>query len=199
MLQLLDPKNTYIDESVKIGNNCVIYPNVMIKGNTVIGDDTVIYMGSYIEDSIIGNGNQIYTSYIIKSVIGDGNIIGPYAYIREGNYIENQNKIGSFVELKNSAIKSNVKIPHLSYIGDTSIENFVNIGAGVKVANYDGKNKNRTVIQESVFIGCNSVLVAPVTLYRGSYVAAGSVITKDIPEHFLAIARTRQMNVNKDL
>ena len=154
-------------------------------------------MGSYIEDSIIGKDNIIYTSYVIKSVIGDGNTIGPYAHIRAGNNIANQNKIGSFVELKNNEIKNNVKIPHLSYVGDASIENHVNIGAGVKVANYDGKKKYRTLIRENVFVGCNSVLVAPVTLDSESYVAAGSVITENVPEHSLAIARQRQ--INKDL
>lgn len=197
MIQLIDPKNTYIDDSVKLGENCIIHPNVMIKGNTVIGDNTVIYMGSYIEDSIIGKNNTIYTSYIINSEIGDDNIIGPYANIRPGNHIANQNKIGSFVELKNNDIKNNIKIPHLSYVGDTSIDNHVNIGAGVKVANYDGKEKYRTTIHENVFVGCNSVLVAPVTLCSGSYVAAGSVITNDVPENLLAIARERQININK--
>ncbi len=197
MIQLIDPKNTYIDDIVKIGENCVIHPNVMIKGNTVIGDNTIIFMGSYIEDSIIGKNNTIYTSYIINSKIGDENIIGPYAHIRAGNDIANQNKIGSFVELKNNTIKDNVKIPHLSYVGDTSIDSHVNIGAGVKIANYDGKEKYKTTIQENVFVGCNSVLVAPVTLYHGSYVAAGSVITNDVPVNSLAIARERQINKNK--
>lgn len=194
MIQLLDPKTTYIDDSVVLGENCVIYPNVMIKGSTTIGDNTVIYMGSYIEDSTIGKDNTIYTSYVINSVIGDGNIIGPYAHIRPGNKIANQNKIGSFVELKNSETKDNVKIPHLSYVGDASIGVHVNVGAGVKVANYDGKKKYRTVIQDNVFVGCNSVLVAPVTLNQDSFVAAGSVITEDVPEHSLAIARQRQIN-----
>ncbi len=194
MITLLDRTNTYIDDTVVLGDNCVIYPNVMIKGNTSIGENTVIYMGSYIEDSIIGKNNTIYTSYIIKSKIGESNIIGPYAYLREDNSLENGNKIGSFVELKNSTVKSNVKIPHLSYVGDASIGDGTNIGAGVKVANYNGKEKFHTDIQENVFIGCNSVLVAPVTLYHGSYVAAGSVITQDVPEKSLAIARERQIN-----
>lgn len=194
MTQLLDPKTTYIDDTVLLGENCIIHPNVMIKGDSIIGDNTVIYMGSYIEDSKIGKNNIVYTSYIIGSTIGDDNVIGPYAHIRAGNNIANQNKIGSFVELKNNDIKNNVKIPHLSYVGDTSIDNHVNIGAGVKVANYDGKKKYRTIIQEKVFVGCNSVLVAPITLYHDSYVAAGSVITEDVSEHSLAIARERQIN-----
>ena len=194
MATLLDPKNTYIDDSVVLGENCVIYPNVMIKGKTSIGDNTVIYMGSYIEDSQIGNDNTIYTSYIIKSVIGDSNVIGPYAYLREGNVIHHENKIGSFVEIKKSEINNHTKIPHLSYVGDASVGSYTNIGVGVKIANYDGKEKHSTVIEEHVFVGCNSVLVAPVTLYHDSYVAAGSVITQDVPEKSLAIARARQIN-----
>ncbi len=196
MSMLMDPKTTYIDDTVILGENCTIYPNVMIKGNSVIGKNTVIYMGSYIEDSIIGENNIIYTSYIMNSAIGDDNVIGPYAHIRAGNHIANKNKIGSFVELKNSDIKNNVKIPHLSYVGDTSVGNHVNIGAGVKVANYDGKEKYRTVIHDKVFVGCNSVLVAPVTLSKESYIAAGSIITENVPEHSLAIARERQINKN---
>jgi len=191
---IIDEKNTYIDETVKIGEGCIIYPNVMIKGKTTIGDNTIIYMGSYIENSIIGKNNKIYTSYVIESVLGDGNQIGPYAYVRPGNKMEDDNKIGSFVEIKNSELKNHVKIPHLSYVGDTSIESNVNIGAGVKIANFDGKKKHRTVIKEDSFIGCNAVLVAPVTLNKNSFIAAGSTITMDVPENTLAIARERQIN-----
>ena len=197
MVNMIDSKTVYIDDTVILGENCTIYPNVMIKGKTTIGDNTVIYMGSYIEDSHIGKNNIIYTSYIVNSNLGDNNVIGPYAHIREGNDIKDNNKIGSFVELKNDTIQCNVKIPHLSYIGDTSIESGVNIGAGVKTANYNGKEKKHTEIQSDVFIGCNAVLVAPVTLCKDSYVAAGSVITQDVPEKSLAIARERQ--INKDL
>ncbi len=194
MANLIDPKTTYIDDTVILGENCTIYPNVMIKGNSKIGDNTTIFMGSYIEDSEIGCNNTIYTSYIISSTVGDGNTIGPYAYMRAGNNVHDNNRIGSFVELKNDTIRCNVKIPHLSYVGDTSIDDNVNIGAGVKVANYDGKEKHKTVIEANTMVGCNSVLVAPVTLYKDSYVAAGSVITQDVPEKSLAIARERQIN-----
>ncbi len=194
MVKIMDPNTTYIDDTVVLGEDCTIYPNVMIKGNTTIGEGTTIFMGSYIEDSAIGKNNIIYTSYIIKSKIGDGNRIGPYAHLREGNEIGNGNKVGSFVELKNDTIGEQVKIPHLSYVGDATIEDEVNIGAGVKVANYNGKEKFRTTIEAHAFVGCNAVLVAPVTLSKESYVAAGSVITQDVPEKSLAIARERQIN-----
>ncbi len=194
MAILLDSKTTYIDNHVVLADDCVIHPNVMIKGNTKIGSGTVVYMGSYIEDSIIGKNNTIYTSYIIGSTIQDNNVIGPYAYLRQGNSIEDNTKIGSFVELKNNEISSHVKIPHLSYIGDTKVGENCNIGAGVKVANYDGKKKYQTIIEDHVFIGCNSVLVAPVKLCQSSYIAAGSVIIEDVPEKSMAIARERQIN-----
>ena len=194
MYKIIDEKTTYIDENVVISDNCVIYPNTTILGNTTIGENTVIYPSSFIEDSIIGSNNTIYTSYIIKSEIGDNNTVGPYAHIRPGNKIKDNNKIGSFVEIKNSELVGNVKIPHLSYVGDSFIESRVNVGAGVKVANYDGKNKHKTYVEEGVFIGCNSVIVAPVTLHKNSFIAAGSTITKDVPENALAIARERQIN-----
>lgn len=198
MYKIIDEKTTYIDESVVIGEGCVIYPNTTILGNTRIGDNTVIYPSSFIRDSIIGSNNTIYTSYVIESILGDNNIVGPYAHLRPGNRIQDNNKIGSFVEVKNSVLKSNVKIPHLSYIGDTTIEDRVNIGAGVKMADYDGKNKFNTYIEEGSFVGCNSVLVAPITVHKNSLIAAGSVITEDVPENALAIARERQINKERN-
>lgn len=197
MYKIIDDATTYIDDTVVIGEGCIIYPNTTILGNTKIGNDTIIYPSSFIEDSIIGYNNIVYTSYIIKSEIGNNNIIGPYAHIRPGNKIKDNNKIGSFVEIKNSEVENNVKIPHLSYVGDSIVDSNVNIGAGVKVANYDGKNKFKTFIQEGSFVGCNSVLVAPVTLHKRSFIAAGSTITKDVPEGALAIARERQINKEK--
>ena len=194
MYKIIDEKTTYIDDSVVIGDGCIIYPNTTILGNTKIGNNTVIYPSSYIEDAVIGENNIIYTSYVLKSEIGNDNVIGPYTHIRPGNKIKDNNKIGSFVEIKNSEVEGNSKIPHLSYVGDATIGCKVNIGAGVKIANYDGKNKFKTHIKDGSFIGCNSVLVAPVILHKNSFIAAGSTITKDVPEGALAIARERQIN-----
>jgi len=195
MYTIIDKNNTYIDDTVTIGEGCIIHPNVMLIGNTVIGDNTTIYLGSYIKDSTIGKNNTIYTSYIMDSEIGDNNIIGPYIHIRPDNVIGNDNKLGSFVVLKNNEIGNNVRIPHLSYVGDTEVEDNVNIGAGVKTANQSiDKVKHRTLIKEGSFVGCNSVLVAPVTINKKSLIAAGSTITEDVPEGTLAIARCRQVN-----
>ncbi len=193
-MKLIDEKNTYISDSVIIGENTIIYPNVTIEGETIIGNDCIIHSGSYIKDSNIGDNNIIYSSYIIESKIGNDNEIGPFANIRPNNDIKNNIKIGSFVELKNSTIDSNTKIPHLSYVGDGIIGANVNIGCGVVTANYDGKNKHKTVIEDNVFVGCNSSLVAPLKIHKNSFVAAGSTVTEDVNENALCIARARQVN-----
>lgn len=195
-MKLIDERSTYIDEKVIIGEGTIIYPNVTIEGSTVIGNNCVIHNGSYIKDSIIGDNNTIYSSYVIESKIGNNNQIGPFANIRPNNDIKDNIKIGSFVELKNSIIESNTKIPHLSYVGDAEVGSNVNIGCGVITANYDGKNKHKTIIKDHVFVGCNSNLIAPVTLHKNSLIAAGSTVTEDVNENALCIARARQ--VNKD-
>lgn len=195
MINYIDKKNTYIGEDVQIGDGTTIYPNVVIEGKTIIGTNCTIYIGSVIKDSIIGNNCNIYSSYIVNSQIGNNNNIGPFANIRENNYICDNTKIGSFVELKNSNIGNNTKVPHLSYIGDTTIGKKVNIGCGTVTANYDGKRKNNTYIGDNAFIGCNSVLVAPINIEKNSFVAAGSTITKDLKENDLAVARTKQINL----
>ena len=196
MINIIDRNNTYIANTVKIGDNCTIYPNVYIEGNTVIGDNTIIYMGSYIKDSIIGSNNTIFTSYILNSKIGSNNQIGPYAYIREDNEIGDNNRLGSFVEFKANKIGNGNKIPHLSFIGDSTVNNNVHIGCGVitvnKKANSKTGERENTVILDNSFIGCNSNLIAPVTIGNSAVVGAGSTITDDVPDNSLAIARERQ-------
>ncbi|MDD2518703.1 MAG: DapH/DapD/GlmU-related protein [Bacilli bacterium] len=194
MVKYIDKNNTYIGTDVVIGENVVIYPNVLIEGKTVIGNNVVIHMGTYIKDSIIGDDSIIYNSQIKDSTIGKNNKIGPYAHIRENNNIGDNVKIGSFVELKNTVIKSNSKIPHLSYIGDSLIGSNVNIGCGVITANYDGKNKHKTIIKDNAFIGCNANLIAPVIIENNAIVSAGSTITDNVPANALALARARQIN-----
>jgi bifunctional UDP-N-acetylglucosamine pyrophosphorylase/glucosamine-1-phosphate N-acetyltransferase len=193
MTKYIDVTNTYIDASVEIGENTIIYPNVMIKGKSKIGDNCIIYMGCYIEDSTIGDNNTIYNSHISKSNIGNNNEIGPYANIRENNNIRNNIKIGSFVELKNCDIEEYTRIPHISYLGDTTVGKRVNVGCGTTTANFDGENKQKTIIKDDVFVGCNTTIIAPVILEKNSVVAAGSTITEDVNENSLAIARSRQI------
>ncbi len=194
MVKYIDRNNTYISEEVNIGSDVIIYPNVTIEGISIIGDNTVIYPGCFIKNSIIGANCEIYNSQIIDSSIGDMSLIGPFAHIHSKVKIGNKNKIGSFVELKNISTGNNTKIPHLSYIGDAEIGNNVNIGAGVITANFDGINKNKTVIHDDSFIGCNVNLVAPIEIGENVLVAAGSTITKNVPANSLSIAREKQVN-----
>ena len=194
MIKFIDKSNCYIDDSVKIGEGCVIYPGVVIEGNCVIGNDCIIGPGCFIRDSVIGDGCQVYCSHIFSSNIGNGVLVGPYAFIREGVSVGNECCIGSFVEVKKSSIDSLSKVSHLSYIGDASIGSGVNIGGGVITANYDGINKNKTVIGNDCFIGSNSCLVAPISIGENSVVGASSCIVTDIPDNSLGIARSRQVN-----
>ena len=194
MVKFIDKNNTYISEEVSTGIGVVIYPNVTIEGISIIGDNTIIYPGCFIKNSIIGSNCEIYNSHIIDSSIGDFTIVGPYANVHNKVKIGNNNKVGSFVELKNTITGNNTKIPHLSYIGDAVIGTEVNIGAGAITANYDGLNKNKTVIKDSSFIGCNVNLVAPVEIGENALVAAGSTITKNVPANSLSIAREKQVN-----
>lgn len=183
-----------IDETVEIDETATIYPNVIIKGNSKIGKKCIITPGTYIENSIIGDNVTIYNSYIIDSTIENDVKIGPYSSLRGHCVIKCQTKVGSFCEVKNTVLNKNSKIPHLSYIGDTTVGENVNIGAGTITANYDGINKNKTIIEDECFIGSNSTLIAPIKIEKGSLVAAGSTLTDDVPSDTLAIARNRQTN-----
>ena len=183
-----------IGPDVEIGKGTLIFPSVTIKGKSKIGKNCVITAGSVIEDSFIGDGCEIKASYITSSQIADGAQIGPFAQLRPGSFIGKRTKIGNFVEIKNSQIEEGAKIPHLSYIGDSVIGTGANIGCGCATANYDGTRKHKTKIGKEAFVGCNSCLVAPVTVGAGAFVAAGSVITKDIEPESFAISRARQVN-----
>lgn len=190
---LLDPGSTFIDADIEIGLDTVIYPFTFIEGCTSIGAGCTIGMGSRIVDSQIGHRVRIDQSTIIGSVIGDDVTVGPYAYIRPESCIEDRAKIGDFTEIKKSRVGKGSKVPHLSYVGDSDIGEGVNIGAGTITCNYDGKVKHKTTIEDGAFIGSNTNLVAPVTVGRGAFVAAGSTITHNVPGESLAIARSRQV------
>ena len=194
MVKYIDKNNCYIDDSVKIGDGSVVYPNVVIEGNCVIGSNCVIGPGCFIKNSNIGDNTCVYCSHIFNSVILNNVSVGPYSYIREGVSVSPHCRVGSFVEIKNSSIDSCSKVPHLSYIGDTSIGSNVNIGAGVVTANFDGVLKNKTVIEDNCFIGSNSCLIAPLNIGKNSVVGASSCITDDVPSSSLSIARCRQIN-----
>lgn len=190
----MNPGNTMVDKQVKIGRDTVIYPGVILQGDTVIGEGCTIIGPSLIKDSRIGDDVHIRMSQVDQSCIGPGVTIGPFVNIRPGCDIGPKVKVGDFVEIKNTKIGEGSKVPHLSYVGDAELGKGINIGAGVIFVNYDGVNKHKTVIGDGAFIGCNSNLVAPLNIDKNTYIAAGSTITKDVPEGALGIARARQEN-----
>lgn len=194
MVNFIDKNSCFISDNVKIEDGVIIYPFVVIEGNTVIGKNCIIGPGCYIKDSNIGDNCSIYSSHIFDSSIKNNVNVGPYAYLRNGASVSEDAKVGTFVEVKNSSIDVCSKVPHLSYIGDTTIGKSVNVGGGCITANYDGVNKNKTIVGDNVFIGSNSCLVAPVSIGNASVVAASSCITDNVPDNSLGIARSRQVN-----
>ncbi|HKQ31602.1 MAG TPA: bifunctional UDP-N-acetylglucosamine diphosphorylase/glucosamine-1-phosphate N-acetyltransferase GlmU [Thermodesulfobacteriota bacterium] len=192
-VSMIDPDSTFISPGVRIGEDTVIYPHTHIYGKTVIGGGSSIGPGVWIEDSVLGSGVTVrLSSYITKATIGDNVTVGPFAHLRPEAEIMEGAKIGNFVEIKKSRIGQGSKVPHLSYVGDAVIGKDVNIGAGTITCNYDGFSKYETKIADDVFIGSDTMLVAPVSVGRGATTGAGSTITKDVPEGALAIGRARQ-------
>lgn len=191
---ITDIENTYIGPNVEIEQDVIIYPGSIINGNTTIKSDAIIGPNSEINNSVIGEASIIKQSVIFDSKVGKQVNIGPFAHIRPETNIGNDVKIGNFVELKKSSLGNDTKVSHLTYLGDADIGENVNVGCGSITVNYDGVNKNTTTIESNAFIGCNSNLIAPVTIKEGAYIAAGSTINKDVPKESLAIARARQEN-----
>lgn len=190
----IDPERTYIGADTEIGQDTVVYPGVITEGAVRIGAHCLVGQDSRIVDSTIADGVDIQISTILESFVDSGTHVGPYAYIRPNSHIGKNVKVGDFVEVKNSTMKDGAKASHLTYIGDAEVGERVNLGCGTVFVNYDGTRKFRTVVGDDCFIGCNSNLVSPVTVEAGSYVAAGSTITQDVPGESLAIARARQVN-----
>ncbi|ESU34623.1 N-acetylglucosamine-1-phosphate uridyltransferase [Bacillus sp. 17376] len=193
-VSIIDPDNTYIEPDVMVGQDTVIFPGTKLSGSTFIGSECQIGPNTEISNCEIGNNTVIRQSAAFDSIIGSEVNIGPFAHIRPESNINDEVKIGNFVEIKKAVFGKGSKASHLSYIGDAEVGADVNIGCGSITVNYDGKNKFLTKIEDGVFIGCNSNLVAPVTVGKGAYVAAGSTITEDVPGEALALARARQVN-----
>lgn len=184
---LIDPATTYIAADAVLGADTMILPNTQIIGRTVIGGNTVIGPNTYIAHSTIGEGCRVFSSVVEEAIIEDRVDIGPYAHLRKGAHLASGVHMGNFGEVKNSYLGRDVKMGHFSYIGDAKIGANVNIGAGTITCNFDGVKKNETVIGDDVFIGSDTMLVAPVTLGDRSRTGAGSVVTKDVPEDSLAV------------
>lgn len=191
---IIDPETTYIEENVRIGEDTVIYPNVIIQGDTEIGKNCLIFGNTRIENSVIKDNVKIESSLVEKSMLEEGVTVGPFAHLRPKTHLKGNVHIGNFVEIKNAVLEAGVKAGHLTYIGDAEIGENTNIGAGTITCNYDGKNKHRTLIGKDSFIGSNSIIVAPAEIGEKSFTAAGSVITKKVPDNTLAFGRARQIN-----
>lgn len=192
---VMDPSSTFIEGSVKIGRDTVIYPFTWLEGSTVVGEDCEIGPNVRLTNVEVGNGTHLQFVYGHDCRVCDEVTAGPYVHLRPDTVIGNKVKIGNFVEVKNSNVGTGTKLPHLTYIGDSDIGSGVNMGCGCITVNYDGKKKHRTVIEDNVFVGCNTNLVAPVTVKAGCYIGAGSTITKEVPENSLGIARAKQKNI----
>ena len=186
---ITDPSNTYIEVDVEIGQDTVIEPNTYLYRGTKIGEDCHIGPMTRISKSELGNEVHVVSSQIVESVLENGVKVGPFANLRPKTHLGERVKIGDFVETKNAKFGAGSQASHLSYIGDAEIGEGTNIGAGSITCNYDGYKKHKTIIGKNAFIGSNSILVAPVTLGDGAFTAAGSVVSKDVPEDTLAIAR----------
>jgi bifunctional UDP-N-acetylglucosamine pyrophosphorylase/glucosamine-1-phosphate N-acetyltransferase len=193
---LADPSRIDIRGSLNCGRDVAIDVNCVFEGLVKLGAGVEVGANCVIRDSRIADGVKILPfSHIDDAEIGQDCRIGPYARIRPGTRLGAQAHIGNFVEIKNSDIGINSKINHLSYVGDSTVGKDVNIGAGTITCNYDGVNKHRTVIEDDVFIGSDTQLVAPVTVGRGATIAAGSTITKNAPAGELSLSRGRQVTI----
>ena len=194
---LIDPATTYVEADVEVGADTVLHPNVYLEGRTVIGAACEVHAGTRLVNATVGDRVTIRNYCVITdSTVESDAVLGPFAHLRPGSVVQSEAHVGNFVELKKATLGRRSKASHLTYLGDATIGENVNIGAGTITCNYDGKAKHPTVIGDGAFIGSDSQLIAPVTIGKGAYVAAGSSITDDVPDEALAIARGRQ--VNKD-
>jgi len=191
---LVDPATSYIGADVEIGPDTVIEPLTVLAGRTRIGAGCRIGPGAQLYDSEVGDGSIVGPSVIEDSRLGRGVRVGPFNHLRPGTILEDGARVGNFAELKNTRVGTGSKVPHHSYLGDATLGRDVNIGAGTVTVNYDGRAKHPTRVEDGAFIGCNVNLIAPVTVGRRGYVAAGSTVNRDVPPESLAIARSRQEN-----
>lgn len=194
-VNFIDIRAAYIDEGVSIGAGTTIYPCVVIEGDVTIGENCTIGQNTRIKDSVIGDGTSVQSSVILESRVGNETSIGPFAYLRPGSDVGSGCKVGDFVEIKNSKLGDGAKAAHLTYVGDSDVGERVNLGCGVVFVNYDGSSKYRSVVEDGAFIGCNVNLVSPVHVGREAYVAAGSTITKDVPDGALYVARAEGRSI----
>ena len=191
---VLDPAATYVDATVTVGRDTVLHPGVRLSGRTVIGEGCVIGTGAQVTDTALGDRVTLRPYCVLDgSRVEADAVLGPFARLRRGTVVEREAEIGNFIELKQATIGRGVKAHHVGYIGDATVGEGANIGAGTVTCNYDGARKHQTRIGARAFVGTNSSLVAPLTIGDDAYVGAGSVITKDVPPGALAVERGPQV------
>jgi bifunctional UDP-N-acetylglucosamine pyrophosphorylase / glucosamine-1-phosphate N-acetyltransferase len=192
-----DPATAYVDRDVSIGQDTIIHPCVSIEGSTTIGAGCEIHSGARIVDSQIGDRVTVHNHCVITSArIADDAAVGPFARLRTGADVRERAKVGNFVELKKTVLGAGSKSMHLAYLGDATIGERVNIGAGTITCNYDGVKKNATVIEDGAFVGSDSQLIAPVTIGKDAYIGSGTTIRKDVPPGALAVSAGKQRNID---
>ena len=192
---VLDPATTWIDAGVEIEPDVTIAPNTQLHGHTLVRRNAVVGPDTTLTDCEVGAGASVLKTHATGARIGEDATVGPFSYLRPGTVLGARSKAGAFVEVKNSEVGADTKLPHLAYVGDATIGERSNLGAGTIVVNYDGRAKHRTVVGDDVRVGSNNSLVAPVTIGDGAYTAAGSAITEDIPAGALGVARDKQRNI----
>jgi bifunctional UDP-N-acetylglucosamine pyrophosphorylase/glucosamine-1-phosphate N-acetyltransferase len=194
-VEIIDPDHTYIDETVKVEPGARIYPGTHLEGSTSVGPGTQVGPEVYAVDSAIGANTTVWYAVLRSAEVGDECVVGPYASLRPGTVLRKGSKVGTFVETKNTTLGEGAKAPHLAYLGDATVGDRANIGAGVITVNYDGVKKSRTEIGEDAFVGSDTMLVAPVRIGERGSTGAGSVITKDVPDDALAVERSDQKEI----
>ncbi|MBW3561177.1 MAG: bifunctional UDP-N-acetylglucosamine diphosphorylase/glucosamine-1-phosphate N-acetyltransferase GlmU [Actinobacteria bacterium] len=193
---IIDPRSTYVDVGVTTGRDTVIHPGCILEGETRIGEGAEIGPYTRLVDAEVEDGATVTQSVVLEASIGPDATVGPFSYLRPGTRLERGSKAGAFVEIKKSTVGEGSKVPHLTYMGDTTVGRDANVGAGTVTVNYDGYDKHETHIGDEAFIGSGSMLMAPVRIGDRAFVAGGSAVTDDVPDDALAIGRARQ--VNKD-
>ncbi len=189
---MMEPAAVWVEEQVTVGKGTVLLPGTILRGKTVVGENCTIGPNVMLTDTIVEDNVTVNTAQVEESILRKGSEIGPYTHIRPHCDVGEGCKVGAFVQLKNCNLGKGTKMAHLTYVGDADVGERVNFGCGTITCNYDGVSKHRTVIGNDCFVGCNTNLVAPVTLADGVYTAAGSTVTQDVEADALVIARTRQ-------
>ena len=192
-VSVIDPAHTYVDVDVEVGLEATLLPGTLLEGATTVGAGAVVGPSSHLTDCTVGEGAIVHSTRAQGAIIGSGVDVGPFAHLRPGTVIGDDARVGAFVQTKNATVGAGAKLPHLAYVGDADVGAGANVACGVVTVNYDGREKHRTVIGDGAFVGCGTMLVAPVRIGSGAFIGAGSTITDDVPDEALAIARARQV------